>query len=251
MDELIPITDFDKRYFPDISEDEKINFILHSNDFERITMKFEDIQSQLLIPQKAKPAVQGQMRCLNWIIDLATDPDLFPRPRDFTSNNFDRLFPWFAKLHKNLLYDFSRKGEELLNAIDYPHPSELGTYRNEDKSLGPRAMPRPDFIRPLLIKAFSRYCKTYEKYRDDFSNPRLIETQDWKILEVAAHRLGLDICCIKPFRDGSNRIGRLVENLARLNTGLKFKINTDKNSYLAEIWELQDSEYKHITNDAV
>lgn len=246
MDELIPITDFDKRYFPDISEDERINFILHSNDFERITMKFEEIQSQLLIPTKGKPAVQGQKRCLEYVIDLASNPDLMPPANQITPAKFDKLFSWFPYFHKNLMYDFSRKGEELLNQIDYPHLSELGTYRNEDKSLGHRVMPRPDQIKPLLAKAFTRYCKTYDTYREGFSNPRLIETHDWKILEQATHRLGLDICCIKPFQDGSNRIARLVENLTRLNVGLKFKINTDKNAYLKEIWELQDSEYKNI-----
>jgi len=149
------------------------------------------------------------------------------------------------------MYDFSRKGEELLNQIDYPQMSELGIYRTEEKTLGHRLMPAPEQVKPLLANAFQDYCKTYDKYRDDFCNPRLIEMHDWKALEVAAHKLALRICCIKPFNDGSNRISRLVENLLRLNTGLKFKVYTDKNTYLKEIQELQDLEYKRNTTDSV
>ena len=244
MDELIPLTDFDKRSFPDLTEQEKINFIMHSNDFERISMKFEDIEVQLLSPNKTKPAVSGQMRSIHKIIDLAKEPDIFPRAKDITPYNFDSLFPWFAKLHKELMYDFSKQGEKMLNEVDYPAMSELATYRQDDKKLGERLMPPPHKIKELLAQAFTDFCSTYDLYRDSFSNPRLIETHDWKTIEAAAHKLGLAICCIKPFNDGSNRIGRIVENLARLNTGLKFKIHTDKQAYLKEIWQLQDSEYK-------
>jgi len=246
VDELIPLTDFDKRFFPEISEEEKINFIMHSNEFERINMKFEQVQSQLLIPQKAQPAVQGQMRCINWIFDLATDPDLMPKSNLINAASFDKLFPWFKKLHKNLLYDFSRKGQELLNTIDYPNEDELAIYRQEDKKLAHRLMPDPSNIKKLLANTFQSYCKTYDKYRENLSNPRSMENSDWLALEKAAHQTCLHICCIKPFNDGSNRIARITENLLRLNTGLKFKIFTDKNTFLNEVIELQDSYYKSV-----
>lgn len=246
MDELIPLTDFDKRFYPEVTENEKINFIVHSNLFERIHLKFEQVQSFLLIPQKAPPAVQGQMRALNWIFDLAQNPDLIPKPKTISPTSFDSLFPWFAKLHKNLMYDFSRKGEELLNQIDYPKPEELGTYRQEDKKMGHRIMPNPSNIKTLLSQTFKTYSSVYNKYKDDLANPRALEHSDWIALEKAAHHTALSICCIKPFNDGSNRIARITENLLRLNTGLKFKIYTDKNLFLNEIWELQDQNYNSV-----
>lgn len=251
MEELIPITDFDKRYFPEISEEEKINFIMHSNDFERISMKYEQIQANLLIPQKAPPAVQGQMRCLNWITDLASNPDLIPKPASITPSSFDALFPWFPKLHKNLLHDFARKGEELLNQIDYPSTQELGIYRTDEKALAQRQMPPPYAIKKCLSDSFKNYATIYNLYKDSLSNPRLIETSDWKLLEKEAHNLALHISCIKPFSDGSNRIARITENLLRLNVGLKFKIFTDKNAFLKEVLSLQDSYYKIYYNDSV
>lgn len=244
MDELIPITDFDKRYFPDVSEDEKINYIMHSNDFERISMKFEQVQSYLLIPQKSPPAVQGQMRCVNLILSLATNPDLIPKPSQISTTSFNKLFPWFVNLHKNLLYDFAKKGEELYNVSDYPSIQELSQLRQYEKVLGNRTMPHPDSIKQLLVQAFKDYATIYHEYHTNLSNPRMLETSDWQKLEKAAHTLALDIACIKPFNDGSNRIARLVENLVRLNTGLKFKIFDDKQKFLNEVWEHQDSKYK-------
>jgi hypothetical protein len=100
MDDLIPLTDFDKRFFPEISQEEKINFILHSNSFERIVMKYEEIEAQLLIPTKIKPAVKGQQRALDWIIELASNPDLLPPANSITPINFDKKFNWFSYLIK-------------------------------------------------------------------------------------------------------------------------------------------------------
>lgn len=246
VDELIPLTEFDKRYFPEISEDEKINFIVYSNEFERIFMKFEQVQSFLLIPQKAPPAVQGQMRLLNLAFELAQNPELIPKASKINSSSFNNLFPWFTKLHKNLMYDFSRKGEELLNEVDYPKTEELGTFRQENKKLGSRLMPVPSSIKDLLSQSFKEYSLVYDKYREDLYSPRAIEHSDWLLIEKAAHKTALSICCIKPFQDGSNRVARVVENLLRLNTGLKFRIFTDKNLFLNEIWELQDSQYNSV-----
>lgn len=217
---------------------------MHSNDFERISMKFEQVQSYLLIPQKSPPAVQGQMRCVNLILSLATNPDLIPKPSQISTTSFNKLFPWFVNLHKNLLYDFAKKGEELYNVSDYPSIQELSQLRQYEKVLGNRTMPHPDSIKQLLVQAFKDYATIYHEYHTNLSNPRMLETSDWQKLEKAAHTLALDIACIKPFNDGSNRIARLVENLVRLNTGLKFKIFDDKQKFLNEVWEHQDSKYK-------
>ena len=246
MQELIPLTEFDKRRYPDVSEEDKINFILHSNDFERISMKFDEIQAQLLIPQKASPAVQGQMRSLNILFELASDPELVPEAKLISDRSFDKLFPWFKRFHKNLMHDFFKKGELLVNHYDYPSEDELGQYRTIEKILGHRKMPEPENITRLLAEAFQNFAKTYNKYKDAFSNPRVLELQDWQKLEKDIHKLALSICCIKPFKDGSNRVARLTENLLRLNIGLKFKIYSDKDKYLNDIQALQDSDYRAV-----
>lgn len=243
MDELIPLTDFDQRYFPEPSEEDKVNFIMYSNKFERIEHKFDQIQSQLLIPSRADPAISGQMRCINLILNLAKNPDLIPKPHLINPVKFDKLFPWVKQLHKNILYDFSRKGTELLNAIDYPTPEELGNYRTEPKTLGSKVMPPPEQIKTLLASLFSDYSKTYHKYADAINAPMLMEKEDWITLEKQIYHTSLSFACIKPFKDGSNRTARLIENLLRFNIGLKIKIHTDKDSYLKDLINLQNKYY--------
>jgi hypothetical protein len=242
--ELIPITDFDRRYFPEVTEDEKIDFILHSNEMERIFMKREEVQSNLLFQGRAHPAVSGQMRCIHLVIQLAENPNLFPKANLITMKNFDSQFPWLKQLHKNLLHDFWKKGEELINSIDYPSKDELGQYRIHEKSLGHRQMPPPEQIQPLLISLFQDYSSYVLSIKDQLDNPRLMEESDWKNLERKIYTTSLGIACIKPFQDGSNRVSRLTENLLRLNAGLKFKIRDDKDQFLRDVQEHQDRYYK-------
>lgn len=244
MSEFIPITDLDQRFFPEISEEEKVNFIMHSNEFEKINHKYDQIQTFLLFPTRADPAVSGQMRCIHLILDLAKNQELIPKEKLINEKSFDSLFPWVRLLHKNLLADFSRKGIELSNEIDYPSPKELGCYRQEEKVLGKRIMPDPIKIKPLLTQLFCNYSKIYHQLKEGIENPILMEKQQWEFLEDTIYKTSLSIACIKPFKDGSNRIARLTENLLRLNCGLRFRIHTNKTKYLKDIIELQDLEYK-------
>jgi Fic family protein len=242
--EYLSLSDFDKRYFPPISEDEKIQFILHSNSFERISLTPESIKKSMINQKAADPAVAGQMRLIHYAEILAADPELFPQPNKITPYNFNTLFPWFTKLHTNLFIDFSRKGKELDNTLDYPQEHELGIYRTEEKYLGNRKMPPPHSIPHHLAQTFKNFSNTLCQYKEGIDNPRLLETKDWIIIEKAAYHLNLSISCIKPFNDGSNRIGRITENIARLNVGLKFKIIKEHSTLLKDIWEFQDSHFK-------
>ena len=245
MHDEIPLTDFDQRQFPEVSEKDKTEFILFTNKFERITLTEESIVSDLIQPQKASPAVAGQYRGINLILEMAPNPNLLPCHTNINNYNFDKYFKWLKTLHKNVLYDFYLRGDQLDNFIDYPHVKDLGTYRYEDKILGNRKMPNPENIKALLAQAFIDYLTVYHKYHDLLSNPRMLETNDWKKLTDAAYQLNLNICCIKPFKDGSNRVARLVENLVRLNVGLRFRTFDDNKDLLSDIWKLQDQRYKN------
>jgi hypothetical protein len=243
MDDRIPLTDFDLRQFPAITEDDKADFIIHTNKFERIYLTKENVVSDLVQPQKASPAVAGQYRAINLIQHLATNPNLIPLHKPVTNNSFDKLFDWFKLLHKNILYDFYLRGEQYNNFIDYPMLKEIGVYRYEDKILGSRKMPDPQHIKDLLAKAFVEYITVYRRYADNLNNPRMLDFKDWKRLGDAAYQLNLHICCIKPFKDGSNRVARLTENLLRLNVGLRFRTFDDLRDPNGPIWRMQDSIY--------
>jgi len=243
MDDLIPLTDFDKRVYPPVDEEDKTKFIVHSNQFERISLTEEQVHSSRMVLQGQLPAVKGQELCINLILNEAKNPDLIPKPENI-NKNVVKQFPWLFNLHYNLLLPFAIEGEKKYNDIDYPLKSELGQFRADEKKLGHRNMPPPHLIKPLLIDAFIEYSKVYHKFHDRISAPQSMEYSNWLTLEKAAYLLNLKICCIKPFKDGSNRVARLAENLLRLNVGLRFKIISDKDKLLRDIWSLQDSQYK-------
>lgn len=241
MDEFIPISDFEKRYFPDITDDEKKKFIIATNKFERISITEDQYHSSIMMPAQAPPAIAGQLRAINLITDLATNQNLIPI-KLVTSLTFDKSFSWFRRLHKNVLYNFALQGKLIKNNIDYPQENELGMYRNKEKYLGAMKMPPSDIILKLLADTFNDYIHVYKRYHDRLSNPRDMELSDWKKIEKAAHQVNLEICCIKPFNDASNRVGRLTENLLRLNTGLKFK-TFDNVDLLPVLTQLQKTKY--------
>lgn len=244
--ELIPLTDFDQRYFPEVTEDEKVEFILHTNLLERFNIVEDKVRAGLLMPQTADPLVSGQMRCLAMILQLAPNQNLIPKASEITEKTFNKYFSWVYQFHGNILFDLARKGEELLNDQDYPLKSDLGQFRTEEKILGHRKMPDPSRIKALLVEAFREYAEIHDSLREGISCPRMLEAADWKRLEKAAYILNLRICCIKPFKDGSNRLARLAENLLRLNAGLKFKVIEDKDKLLTDIWNMQDQQYKSV-----
>jgi fido (protein-threonine AMPylation protein) len=107
-------------------------------------------------------------------------------------------------------------------------------------------MPDPDNIRPLLASLFRSLCEFHQEMKDKIENPSLLEREDIKELAAKAYDANLRICCIKPFNDGSNRVARLVENLLRLNWGLRFKVITaqEKDRYLRDIQSHQDLYYR-------
>lgn len=245
MDNLIPLSDFDKRNFPPISHQEKVDFIIFTNSFEKIKLTNDTVESSLISPQRADPFVSGAMRCIHMIESLAPDQNLIPNPSDINIISFDQLFPWFKRFHKNMLYDAAKKGEQLCNDFDYPLVSSLATFRDTDKFLGHRKMPDPQNITSLLVKSFKEYAQVHFSYKDKISNPRSLEHKDWKIMEQACYKLSLDVCCIKPFEDGSNRVARFCENLLRLNLGLKFVIHKNPDEYLKALTSHQDSYFKN------
>lgn len=244
--ELIPLTDFDQRYFPEVTEDEKIDFILNTNKIERFSVSEDMVRTGLLMPQQADPLVSGQMQCITLMLQLAPNQDLIPRASQITEKSFNKQFQWLFNFHGNILVGLAQKGEKLLNDQDYPLKSDLGQYRTEDKVLGHRKMPDPMRIKALLVEAFKEYAEIHDSLREGFSCPQMLEQSDWKKLEKAIYTLNLRLCCIKPFKDGSNRVARLTENLLRLNAGLKFKVITDKDKLLKDIWEMQDQHYKSV-----
>lgn len=222
MSTEIPITDFDRRWFPDPTDEDKKRFIINTHKFDKVIITEDQYHTAIMTPSRADPTIAGHLRAINLVVDLAKNPQLLPL-KAITTNEFDATFSWFKRLHKNILYNLALKGKLINNNLDYPQQELLGTFRTKDKIFAQYKAPNPTKIINLLTNSLNDYTKVYTKYHDTLNFPANMDITDWRKLERAAHTVCLDICAIQPFEQASNQVARLTENLLRLNVGLKFK----------------------------
>ena len=235
MSTEIPITDFNRRWFPELTDENKKQFIINTHAFDRISISEDTYHSAIMTPSKADANVAGHLRAINLIVELAKNPQLLPL-KHITTNEFDNTFSWFKRLHKNILYNLAVIGKQIKDSQDYPSEQSLGVFRQRDKIFAQHKACDPNKITLLLTNTFNNYTKVYTRYHDTLAFPSGMEANDWRKLERAAQTVCLDICAIQPFDDASNRVARLTENLLRLNVGLKFKTyqNTDATTLIVE-----------------
>lgn len=236
-----------KRVFPFPDENTIIAFVYHTNRIERIPMN-KHIINETLAKKDANPFVVGQMKCVSLIQMLATDPDLLPESVKSVFD-LDNKFPWIKRLHRNLMNSVAEYGIQMLDK-SYIQPVDVGIYRQSDKvvhahtsdmrNVFPIPMPSPINVRDHVLHWAQDLCKFNNEYRPIVESSRY-DADTAKALVDKAYEANLRFCCIKPFEDGSNRIGRLVENLLRFHWGLPMKIITedDSDKYLEDIREMQ------------
>ena len=194
------------------------------------------------------PYVEGHLRAITLVQQLATDPNLIPDSVN-TIFEFDEKFPWLRRMHRNLMRPIAEYGQMMLDP-SYIHPTEVGVYRQtpkfikreEERRIVDVAMPDPLFVRELLTEWGRDICQ----FNNDMQ--RVIEfgrysSEDVEAFVAKAYEANLKLSCIKPFSDGSNRLGRLVENLLRLNWGLPWKIIKfeEKDELLQDLRRMQDN----------
>lgn len=236
-----------KRVFPFPDENTIIAFVYHTNRLERIPMN-KSIIDETLAKKDANPHVIGQMKSVSLIQMLATDPDLLP---ESVASVFelDSKFPWIKRLHRNLMNAEAEYGIQTLDS-SYINPTDVGIYRQSEKTVQAHTsdmravfnipMPSPIEVREHVLQWARDLCEFNNKFRPIVESSRY-DQDTAKALVNKAYEANLKWCCIKPFSDGSNRAGRLVENLLRFHWGLPMKIikEDEKDKYLEDIRQMQ------------
>lgn len=199
-----------------------------------------------LAKREGNPYVEGHLRAITLVQQLAVNPNLLPERVD-TVFDFDEKFPWIKRLHKNLMRPIAEFGVMALDP-SYIHLNEVGVYRHSAKFIRTEKenaiidveMPDPLVLRELLRDWGNDLCQFHNEMRRTIEYGRYSD-DDTEAFVNKAYEANLKISCIKPFTDGSNRLGRLIENLLRLNWGLPWKIITfdDKDSLLDDLRKMQ------------
>lgn len=233
------------RVFPETSQDVLIAFIYHTNRIERIPMNKKIIEDTLY-QKESNPYVEGHLRAITLVHQLAVDPDLLPNQVN-TIFEFDDKFAWLKRLHRNIMRPIAEFGVMTLDN-SLIHPNDVGAYRQSSKSIKSEQnniiidieMPGPLTIREHLKNWANDLCSFHNKMKRTIEYGRYSKL-DTEALIDKAYEANLKLCCIKPFTDGNNRLGRLVENLLRLNWGLPWKIIQidDKEQLLNDLRKMQ------------
>ena len=227
MDQIDPTK---MRTFPEPSQETLIAFMYHTNRIERIPMSKRVIEDTLT-KKDTNPYIEGHLRAITLIQQLAVDPNLLPEKVN-TVFDFDEKMPWLKRIHRNLMRPIAEYGIMTLDK-SYIHINDVGSYRQVSKSIRSEKenvivdveMPGPLVIRELLVEWANDLCQFHNDMRRTIEYGRYSNEDTDKMVDKA-YEANLKISCIKPFTDGSNRTGRLVENLLRLNWGLPWKIIT-------------------------
>lgn len=216
------------RTYPNPAQESLIAFIYHTHRLERIPMSKKDIE---LAQSRSEPNhyVEGHMRAINRVLQLASNSELVPNKIDNVFE-FDEHFGWIKQLHEHIMKPIAEFGRMTLDP-DYIHHTNVGNYRQVPKVIITETefqitrvdMPDPLIIRKLLSEWADDLCQFHNKMRRTIEIGRY-SGEEVDLLLDKAYEANLRISCIKPFTDGSNRLGRLVENLLRLNWGLPWKI---------------------------
>lgn len=236
----------DQRVFPNPDNDLLIAYIYHTHRIERIPMSKKTIEDTLA-QRDPNPYVEGHLRAITLVLELAVKPDLIPET--VTSiYDFDEKFGWLKRLHRNIMRPVAEHGQ-MLHDYSYIHPTQVAVFRDSEKSLTTERdgkiieveMPDPLKIRELLL-AWSQDLCAFNQEHLRLINYGHYNNEEAEMLIQKAYEANLRISCIKPFSDGSNRLGRLVENLIRLNWGLPWRIisfERDKEQLLEDLRKMQ------------
>lgn len=215
--------------FPSPSADTLTAFAYHSTRIERIPLSKQDID-QTLAGTKVNPFFEGQLKVCDLSLMLAANPDLIPPNQPANWQNSLQQLAFLQQYHRNLMNSIARYGIQMEDPT-LIKPSQVGEWRDERKWVVDREMPSPIMVPHHLHDWWTDLIDFHNRYREKIEMPQLLDEEDLKALADKAYEANLKLCCIKPFVDGSNRLGRIIENLLRLNFGLPWKVIRHEDEY--------------------
>lgn len=241
-----------------------LNFIYHTHSVERINIKMSQIRGTLdrkVIPPE--PFTDGHLRAIASGLRLINEPH-------FPVNNSKKLrvnvsrariyLQWIKDLHVTM-FETASKDQELIERDDETriYRRQLGKYRDQEALLGMdsdgvgRWGPHPDLIEPLLINWMSELSELDEEYYEKTKRPMGISRGEALKLSSFAEKSSLLFAATHPFEVGSNRTGRLLENLIRARWGFPWRIiykGDQYKEYIKNINNYADNNLKQIISKA-
>lgn len=206
--------------------DEMTRFILQTHQVEKLNCAPEDIQNALKRRPDPNPYVVGHFEAMNYLISLVGSPDIPSRDPNMLFNLWrsEEALAWVKTLHAKITLPLSkckdpRYEHEFTNVRQY----ECGVYRNVPVNLAFSPAPPPEIIPYLLWNWLLKVSNLHAEVKDNIDNPYGLSREQAEAMVTTSTDTVLFFANVQPFYYGSNRVGRLVENLIRLQWNLPWK----------------------------
>lgn len=209
------------RIFPRPDKDTLSSFAYHSTRLERIPVATSEI-SGTLNNTKVNLYLQGQFTAINYILEIAGNPDLIPKETRDHRQSLEQI-KFLRIAHLNLLNPVAAERDKTQN-FALPDPLELGKWRQGPFFHLGKEYPNPIILQYKLHDWWQEIIGFHNSFRAKIETPGSLDDSDIAALTKMAHEAHLKLYTIKPFQDGSHQIARLTENLFRLNWGLPWRI---------------------------
>jgi hypothetical protein len=252
-----------KPIFP--PKDDLFSFVYMTHTKERIDLKMAEIQSTFLNKSTNKgkqslrvmnPYADGHFQALGYAWNQLIDKDHFPgKPTALvTIQKSDTALFWLRELHKQM----SQPLANLPVALEYEDPnvvfpSSLGRYRQKDVALTSVMAPHPQLIKNLLHGWINDVASVNERLYPKAVQLYALKKNEAEELVKTAHLATILFSCVQPFQSGNNRIGRILENILRLQWRLPWKHITENTyqDFILEVNEFQVTELPRLVNIAM
>lgn len=207
------------RVFPRPSQDLLIDHIYHSARLDRLPISYDEIRKCLKKKEgdvDVNPHAIGHFKAINFV--LAKAPE---------ENALQDIHGLLKKIHNLLGLPVAEHDRKTLN-LSPLLPSDCGTYRTSPSVLGNRPCPNPMTISTSVSKLGQNLLRLDAKMAPKMTNSRLFTPDDLKEMSQGAYQAHLQLCALQPFKEASNRVARLFENLLRLHFQLPWIVRSSE-----------------------
>ena len=204
-----------------ISNELYIEYLINSMGISGIEIKPKAIQDTLEKKQ-VNPYVAGHFKAFNYFTNQLIGKPKFPAENSKKLTNTyiaDNALSWLKELHYALMQPLIQHG-----LIEY---ANVGVWRTKpmlEPGKSTQKAPDASIIPKLMMNWIKEVTEFHEGLRTFIQSPGRMSQGEAINLSKRAYETNLFLCSLKPFADGNGRVGRLVENIFRVNWHLPWRI---------------------------
>lgn len=239
-------------------------FVHHTHSVENLKVTRADVEALYnpkTKPESQNPYVIGCFDALSWALKaLLGSPDFPCKDTSLLTNLYrtnDALY-WLREIHGRMSRPLAKASldERWSNDI-FVEPHHCGIYRTSEMPLAFCMAPPPRLIEPLLHNWLLKVALFHEKIKDRVDNPYGLTAQEAAEMVAISDDTCLFFAATQPFLSGSNRLGRIVDNLLRISWNLPWRavpaeINQDRpyQDWVKQLTQYQDNKVPQLIKAA-